>query len=788
MNAILKTAGLLILAANFIPVWADNAPNVTTDTRFARGATCAYGRAKFAAVNGNTIQTRGFCWSSENRNPTIEDSHSNQTYSNNGLIFRMEGLTPAAIYYARAYAVGKDGSVGYGDVIKIVTLPMGTITWEYDNGADAAANGRINAAVESCVTYWNKLTSIPDLHLNVHYGSGTPTADCSYGGWMRVGPNSSYQRTGTIMHEALHAIGVGQHDLWYGSSSPLRGGSGTGRWLGERTTELMRFWDNSTTEYPTGDATHIWATGGSNMTSFSVNGAQEDTGTDMQYTAVSLLAQAVGEDGLPPTYTRAFGLAYYAFDQEDTIKYYIKNESEAYGLFSSFLTETSDHKLQWQKMTAAEAVANDAAAWYITFTPNNQYYQFRNAQSGYRISYSSNGFITASSPTVSSNQNFQLMRSRKDITDINGNTLAVSRGYWMLYPDNYDDTPPALTASANGAVGKSDFDISDNAAQQRWVILTEAESVEMDDAGLKSVQALYRKNRSLVDGLFATPHYQIEKDADNVLTSKLSAWQSQFEASSSASDINDLADSVLLAGKNWLGKVCVLDTLTPFDLTPFLTNPGFDTDLSGWSITTGTWGQSAVEFYEVAQSCKQGIPNMPKGTYSVKVQGFQRPGGYSDVYTSYTAGTDNANTRLYIGNYTTYKKIRNLMADRSETSLHADDRKMADGTWIPNTMSSAAAHFAAGYYENEYRQFRSSAGTVYIGIMGNTGTAYWTMIDNFRLYYYGPMKLTDWATGLEEVQISSEASTDTYYDLMGRQVTQPAKGIFIRNGKKVILR
>ena len=97
MNAILKTAGLLVLAANFIPVWADNAPNVTTDTRFARGATCAYGRAKFAAVNGNTIQTRGFCWSSENRNPTIEDSHSNQTSSNNGQIFRMEGLTPATI-------------------------------------------------------------------------------------------------------------------------------------------------------------------------------------------------------------------------------------------------------------------------------------------------------------------------------------------------------------------------------------------------------------------------------------------------------------------------------------------------------------------------------------------------------------------------------------------------------------------------------------------------------------------------------------------------------------------
>lgn len=179
-------------------------PTVTTDTRFARGATMAFGRATFSS-NGSAISERGFCWSSETKEPTINDNVTKTVLSNNGLIFWMKNLQPATKYYARAYAKAADGSVGYGDAIKIVTLPKGTITWSYDNGGAEDANTRINNAVGSCVDYWNDLTSISDLYLNVHYGASTPTADCSYGGWMRVGPNSSYQRTGTIMHEALHA-------------------------------------------------------------------------------------------------------------------------------------------------------------------------------------------------------------------------------------------------------------------------------------------------------------------------------------------------------------------------------------------------------------------------------------------------------------------------------------------------------------------------------------------------------------------------------------------------------
>ena len=39
-------------------------------------------------------------------------------------------------------------------------------------------------------------------------------------------------------------------------------------------------------------------------------------------------------------------------------------------------------------MTAEEAAADDAAAWYITFTPKNQYYQLRNAATGQYMTYS----------------------------------------------------------------------------------------------------------------------------------------------------------------------------------------------------------------------------------------------------------------------------------------------------------------------------------------------------------------------------------------------------------------
>ena len=345
-------------------------PAVVTDTRYARGSTMAFGRSTITGVPETELVEHGFCWSTEPE-PTILDNRTTEYIENNGHIYVLRNLTPSTIYYIRAYALTKGYAVGYGDAIKVITIPKGTITWSYNNGGDAESNARINAAVGSAVEYWNNLTSIQGLHLSVNFGSGTPTADCSYGGWMRVGPNASYQRTGTIMHEMGHAIGVGQHAIWWDGN--MRANGDRGDWLGDRANEVLRFWDNNPSAVMTGDNTHMWP--------YGINGAHEDTGSEALYIANGLITQGLGEDGLPPT--GGFSTPAYVFEQEDNVKYYLKNEDEDAGLYSSYLVANPNTTtVKCEEMTAAEAEADDNAAWYITFDPKTSYYSLQNVGTG----------------------------------------------------------------------------------------------------------------------------------------------------------------------------------------------------------------------------------------------------------------------------------------------------------------------------------------------------------------------------------------------------------------------
>ncbi len=202
-------------------------PTVTTDPRFLRGCTWAFGRS---TVSGSNIIEQGFCWS-EDPEPKVTDHRTTEYINQAGRIYWLRDLKPATVYYMRAYAINKDYGVGYGDVIKVVTVPKGQVGHWYNNGGDEATNDRINYAINTAMDYyWNNLTSIHGFGISVTYSPGTPTADCSYGGSMRVGASSSYQQPGTIMHEALHGIGVGQHSMWW--NGEMRSAGNRGVWLG----------------------------------------------------------------------------------------------------------------------------------------------------------------------------------------------------------------------------------------------------------------------------------------------------------------------------------------------------------------------------------------------------------------------------------------------------------------------------------------------------------------------------------------------------------------------------
>jgi hypothetical protein len=444
-------------------------PSVTTNPNFARGATMFFGRSSINA-NAQSIKEQGFCWST-NPEPTIFDNRTSNFLSNNGNIYYIENLTPSTVYYVRAYALTKENAVGYGDVLKVITIPKGTINYTLSSNVTGDNRTRIDKAMRSAVDYLNNLTSIQGHSLSVNFGSETPTAEASYGGWMRFGPNASYQQTGTALHEIAHTIGVGTHSLWSGPSSPLRATGSSGAWLGDRTTKLLQFLDNDPASYLRGDATHMWP--------YGVNGAQEDNGTKFLYVANALIVQALGEDGLPPT--NGFATPAYTLKLQDDTKYYIKSEDEQTGLLTSFVVQDQNGNLVNRALSPNEVVMNDYAAWQLDFNPNNSYYTIKNVATGRYFTFSNtgnNGIGTIGKSSPGTNEFFQLIQSRVDATY----KTITTRGYWIVHPEK-NTTPPSFTASNSTSTSTSNFNLSNTSTKQRWLLLSEK---DLENFGLIS--------------------------------------------------------------------------------------------------------------------------------------------------------------------------------------------------------------------------------------------------------------------------------------------------------------
>ena len=419
-----------------------------------QGATEIFARGSFS---GGTAKEKGFCYSEEPE-PTIFDARSTTSYSNNGDIYAMQGLKPATVYYVRAYAVSSGYQVSYGDVIKVPTRPMGNVTFSYGNEGDNETNKRIFAACEEAVWMWNNIGGIQHFHLYAHYkygaGAGTGTAECSYGGYMSVSQNTGCQRTGTILHEGAHGLGMVPYTDW--TNSIYRTNGDRGDWLGPRVDRVIQFLDNNSSAKLHGDNQHMWP--------YGINGSGEDTGSPILYRANALLVEALSEDGITHK-DQGFLTPGYSFSQDDETKYYIKNEAENRGLATSYLCQTSVTAVRFKEMTADEVFSNDSCAWYITFNPSTCYYTFKNVATGRYLSMSTSS-VTA--VTNQSNGWYQLMGSRNQ-TSLDGFTFAGT-SYWVINSNSHK----AMNANAAGATA-ADFNHADDAVTQRWLFLTSDE-------------------------------------------------------------------------------------------------------------------------------------------------------------------------------------------------------------------------------------------------------------------------------------------------------------------------
>lgn len=419
-------------------------------------------RSGQAAPNGI-----GLCYSTTNPEPTVLDDYSMTTYSNNGIIYTMEDLKPATVYYIRAFGVGAHWKVGYSKTIKLYTLPKGNMSYWYENNGDDATNARIKAAADDAIRYWNNVTGhTKNYSLSIHYvygagaGGGAGTADCSFGGYMRVGGNPSYQRTGTIMHEGSHGLGVIGWDNGYSPTNWIgenyRTSTTRGQWLGDRVDRVMQFLENNNTAKLNGDYQHMWP--------YGINGAGEDTGQPILYFANALIVEALGEDNLP-LWGYSFASPAYTFEQDDEEKYYLKNADENHGLRTSYLGETGTKTLHWSQGMTEDILANDSFAWHITFDPASCYYTFKNVATGNTLCWTGSAFRTVANPTAD-RRRIQLLGAR-ETTRVGTHTFA-NKSYWMAEPEGNK----ALAAGNNGATTAADFDHSNAAAAQRWFLMS----------------------------------------------------------------------------------------------------------------------------------------------------------------------------------------------------------------------------------------------------------------------------------------------------------------------------
>lgn len=752
------------------------APKVTTHPFVAMGTTIALGRLN---VTGTSAE-RGFCWSKD-PNPTILDETSTLYYNNNGNIYHMDGLEPGTIYYVRAYARTSGYKVGYGDVVKIATLPKGQVNYSYDFAGDEMQNARINSASAETVWMYNNLSNIRGFYLQVHYvygaGAGDGTADCSYGGWMRVSQKEAYQQTGTILHETNHGVGVGTTGAWYNNSN-LRAETSRGLWLGPRATEMVRFFDNNTTSNLNGDGTHMWP--------YGINGAHEDSyqpSNKALYYANILITHALHQDGLPCSNSVGFATPAYVFTQNDEMKYYIKTSDEGCGLLTSYLTATTSGTLKSVEISAAEARNDDNYAWYITYNPKTSLYRIQNVATGKYFTYASNAIKAASKTTPSTSEEFMLMPARQQTT------MGTYKGtaYWII--KNSASNHPALQVSANGSTTAVGYNAANSATNQQWLFMS------ADDLDAIETQAISTKVNELTDlisnvrKVAQTAHVSradtldvatIDETLEDVLTRAESA-----EDYTSVSAINAHISDVEAALQQFLATTTPASVGEPYDLTFLLVNPDFAKDAEGWS-TAATYSYSCCEFFEKTFDFNQTTKlKLPAGTYEVRMQGFQRPGAYAAVYTDYvTNGKNNVNASLYAK--TKNQKLLNIYDDAKTLSQGTGSVAAASKVYIPNTMQGASAFFKKGYYENSVLVTNASTVAIKVGVKGTAGTGYWTCFDNFRLLCHGAYT-TDDVTPVQSIE-AEETADEVYYDLSGRRVVKPIRGIYVRDGRKVIVK
>ena len=218
-----------------------------------------------------------------------------------------------------------------------------------------------------------------------------------------------------------------------------------------------------------------------------------------------------------------------------------------------------------------------------------------------------------------------------------------------------------------------------------------------------------------------------------------------------------------------------LATLTAEDKTSAIGTARFNGSAGDWTFTEvrhqdwqPAYGADFCELWQATGSYTQTLTGLAEGIYKVTVQGFERSGwwdlcvalgekGYEITTATLSANGEEVNLKSWLSGKT-------------------DENN-------PDNTNQAVAKFSEGKYMNELYTYVGEDGTLdlMVNIPSHVG-GNWVLFNNFTLTHYS-VDVTDIESSVLEAQ-----GSQLIYDLMGRRVTHPTKGIYIVNGKKVVLK
>ena len=263
------------------------------------------------------------------------------------------------------------------------------------------------------------------------------------------------------------------------------------------------------------------------------------------------------------------------------------------------------------------------------------------------------------------------------------------------------------------------------------------------------------------------------------------------------------ADEVLIDSVQATISKIIVDEITAnmkpgVELTPLILNPDFDKNFDSWSYTGAKpdWGGNLLGDNELGEEKRvynsgnaekwhasfdmfQKVFNMPKGSFKLTAQAFERnDGGYVDQWEQNPVKTTEVgiNAVLYATTTEKYeKKVSHIMAfatpdplfdhkvydsETGEVKLNDDGTEqhewwsdvnrtyvtkdgvevpVTNGGWIPNSMDGANFHFTAdpnAYLVEVNFNVKNDGDSIIVGLK-NTATNSWVIFDNFRLFYNG---------------------------------------------------